>query len=297
MTFIEFMLSPFEDIKETLVLLYDRNKANMNQVHKGLLGLVFTFLNVNLILFILFCIFAPKQVDKLFEAMETNPSIVVALVILPVFITIILQATITYISKFNQTVLSDNERVNLDNRVYCSLSLFCNFLFLIARILIYIILLVYGITILQTIIEMHILIDRGTGKLERFAEYIGTFFSTLGQKKDWGVDATGLVQISSGVMNEKVISLNNLFNPLYFFRQVSSNFVNNWRGHCIVLLNGSILSIILGFFGIDFKRECKDTDTTYEKRIKTQFTVWLVILSLVVCISYVIILVYNIANQ
>ena len=297
MTFIEFMLSPIQDIKETLILVYNRNKKNMNQVHKGLLGLVFTFLNVNFILFILFCIFAPNQVDKLFETMERNPSIVVAFVILPVFITIILQATISYISKFNQTVLVDNDRVNLDNRVYCALSLFCNYLFLMAKILIYIIFLVYGITILQTIIEMHILIDKGTGKFERFAEFIGTFFSTLGQKKQWNIDSTGLIQLSSGLRNEKLMSINNLFNPLYFFRQISSNFVNNWKGHGIILLNGSILSIILGLFGVEIKRECKDTDITYEKRIKTQFTVWLVILSLVICISYVVILVANIINQ
>lgn len=299
------MTSFKDDLKETVILVYGKCKAQIKQVHKGLLGLLIAFLNLNIILFIIFCIAnsIKKQenkktvVDLIFESMDTKPSIVVAFIVLPIFLIVILQATISYTTKFNQTVLSSNERVNLDNRAYCSMSMLCNFLFLVTRILIYFIILVYAITIVQTILEMHILIDRGPGKLERLVEFLGTFFWTLGMEKNFVDDASGLAQVSTGAINEKMLSINNIFNPLNFFRQMSPNFISNWKGHSIVLLNGSILSVILGLFGVDYKRECSDTDETYEKRIKTQMTIWLVVLSLVLCISYVIIIVYNIIQR
>jgi hypothetical protein len=99
-------------------------------------------------------------------------------------------------------------------------------------------------------------------------------------------------------MNPSTNALNRLFNPLTFFRHVSTNYVDNWAPHIVVVIIGSILAFVFGLLGVDYKRTCKDTDETFETRIKSQFSTWLVIISLVLCVSYIIIYIYRaIINQ
>lgn len=260
-----------DDIKTTLRLIWENIEENNKQVHYGLLVFIFLIYVLGIFCIILFSVFLPDEFAELKTPMIFS--------LLGVFM-IILFATIKFQKNLNVTPLDDNERINTDNRLFCTLSLFCNYLCLIAKIIVFAIISIYVITIIHTIFEMHVLIGTGYGKIEKFIAFIGTFFLTLEMKE---------LEDTTMTMNKSMNAINTLFNPVTFFRHISTNYVRNWKPHVLVLFNGSILAVLFGLFGVDYKKTCKDTDESYELRIKEQFTTWIVIISLILCASYVFI--------
>jgi len=85
-----------------------------------------------------------------------------ASVILPFLclIGIILLATSNYCSQLENNILEDNDRIVMSNRLYIVLSFVCNYLYVIARVIIYGLVFFYIVVVYLTVVEIHTTIGR-----------------------------------------------------------------------------------------------------------------------------------------
>ena len=213
---------------------------------------------------------------------EVQPSI---LVLIFLFI-VILQSTVTYITNFNNMPLDENIRIKVNNRIYCMFSFVCNYLYLWAKIIIGIIILILAIICVHICIEMQAMI-LPSGKFMKFIDFFGLFGPIFGPKK------VKIKKVAYYTLNPKMATLHNMFDLRNIFNHIATNDVHNWKIHGLVLLIGVIMAIIIGGIGIDYKKPCNESNDNFETRIKSQFTTWLVITSLVLCFSYSILLFFK----
>lgn len=236
----------------------------------------------NVLIFICQCVIAVLLFVIFKLDLEVQPSI---LVLVFLFI-VILQSTLTYITNFNNMPLGDNTRINVKNRIFCTFSFVCNYLYLWAKIIIGIIILILAIICVHICIEMQTLI-MPSGKLMKFIDFFGLFGSIFGPKK------MRVNMVPFYTLNPKMATLHNMFDLNNIFSHIATNDAQNWKLHGLVLVIGTIMATIIGFIGIDYKRSCEETDDNFEVRIKSQFTTWLVIISLVICFCYSVLLFFK----
>ena len=289
-------MSVMEDISETAIIIWGAVTKSNDDIHSGL---IFLFSLFGFIAF-LYAIYAIKS-DRDFLP-----------ILLPIIIIIltILYSARSYTSALNIYPMSENERINMANRLSCTLSMLTNYSYMLIRVLIVLFIMTYVFIAIQTIIEMWVLKDTNGGWFVRLLEFFAKFLGLLSikskryipneekQREDFKLYKTKIVDYEYRIANPILFSLNTLLDPNKILNQnMEDTKLPNWKMYIIVSSIGAMFSLVLGFLAVDYKKDCKETAPNYEKRIKNEMSQGIVIVSVLICIPFVLYYMYKIITH
>jgi len=259
-----------EDVKATwdIIIDYFRMK-NINKVH----GMLMSFICALFIGIALYCY--KTNATDCFSA----PYLACAF--------IILFAASKYIDVFTATPIDTNDRVDVN---HLGFSFVCNYLYIVARAVVYFIMFYIGMIAWVMVLKMHATID-WKNKYTWIIEHTATYWWLLGI--NYGIvsktEGDGTVTMLMGkVVNPKMQYMFNMLNPSKCFNPINPQSHKNWYTHFCILCIGVVASVIYGMFGIKAETHVTVSAEEGEANLVSQFIAGFTIVSLIVAIAYMI---------
>lgn len=237
------------------------------------------------------------------------------LILLPysILITLILHNANKCALSINTTLLADNSKINVENKLYCVISFVCNYFYYIARIVTTLIILIFLLVLLSLSLEMHgrYLPGRWWDKLMSLYTTIFTQLAIITHEKreikDPFEDTTTTtkkkkpkyekVEINPPKQNENMFNIYKILHPNQIFDAINPfpNYKANsmYTVHIVGFLIGLIAAILYAIFFID---SSKDSDTNSDSEIKTkkQFIIGIALVSTILTMYYTGVCIVNV---